>query len=229
MSQFIIGFTGKIGVGKTTVSTLLCQILNSFGYRAGLASFGDGLRMSVARSLHIPLGVVYDHSLKGKPLEVIPGYEEFMPYIEGCSATAHLTPKSLFREVLQEYSQNGARLRDPDIWVNALHERLSLLPHEIIIIDDIRQKNELEYCKERGVVFRITPYDGYEDAGVVSKHPVESAIDHEVAGINLLEIDKFGTEYTIRAAQRVASYLMNFFKEQEFETVFQRMNHEGEK
>lgn len=228
MSQFIIGFTGKIGVGKTTVSTLLCQILNSFGYRAGLASFGDGLRMSVARNLHIPVGVVYDHSLKSKPLEVIPGYEEFMPYIEGCSATAHLTPKSLLREVLQEYSQNGARLRDPDVWVNALHERLELLPHEIIIIDDIRQKNELEYCKERGVVFRITPYKEYEDHPA-SSHPVESAIDNEVAGINLLEIDKFGTEYTIRAAQRVASYLMNFFKEQEFETVFQRLHHEGEK
>lgn len=228
MSQFIIGFTGKIGVGKTTVSRMLSMYLNSMGYNTGLASFGDGLRFSMARDLNIPLGVLYDNSLKSKPIEVIPGHEDWMPYVDGCSATHGLKKTDLFRRVFQEYSQNGARLLNPDVWVDVLDERLKFMPNSIIVIDDIRQKNELEYCKERGVVFRITPYDGYESAGAHS-HPVESAIDNEVEGINLLEIKGFGEHYLMRGVEQILFYVIQFFKEQEFNAVHQRLGmHQGQ-
>jgi hypothetical protein len=222
MSQFIIGFTGKIGVGKTTLSRMLAMYLNSSGYSAGLASFGDGLRFSMHRDLNIPLNVLYDNSLKAKPIEVIPGHEDWMPYVDGCSATHGLTVKDPLRRVFQEYSQNGARLLNPDVWVNVLAERIQFMPNSFIVIDDIRQKNELDFCKERGVVFRVTPYEGYE-LGAAHSHPVESAIDNEVEGINLLEVKGFGEQYLMRACEQILSYLMLYFKEQEFFTVHQRL------
>lgn len=222
MEKLIVGFTGKIGVGKTTTCLHLANLLNSNGYSTGLASFGDGLRFAMSREFRLHPSIMFDQQLKNKELGVLPGSEHLMKLVKNCPATAHLTETNTLRNLMQEYSQNGQRKENPDIWVDYLNERVNFMPNDIILVDDIRQKNELDYCRSNGIVFRIPPYKGYQFPEKAN-HAVESAIDDETEGINTIKELEFGEQNLINIAAKIADFLILFCKESEFDAVFQRM------
>lgn len=222
MEKLIVGFTGKIGVGKTTVCKYLASMMNTYGYSTGLASFGDGLRFAMSREFMLHPSIMFDQKLKNKELQTLPGAEHLMKLVKKCPATSHLTETNTLRNLMQAYSQNGQRKENPDIWVDYLNERVNFMPNDIILVDDIRQKNELDYCRSNGVVFRIPPYKGYEFPEN-AKHPVESAIDDETEGINTIQEIAFGERHLMELAARIADYLIIYCKESEFDAVFNRM------
>ena len=129
----------------------------------------------------IPFEILYDNKAKQKPIKELPGFENFYPAIQGCSATAHITPDDVLRKVYQDYAQS-CRQNNPDIWVDMLKNRAACLENQGVIcmvVDDVRQQNELDYCNESTYVYRIHEYDGYVNpAG--SEHSVESGFPEEM-------------------------------------------------
>lgn len=222
--MIIIGLTGKIGVGKTTITNMIVPILNANGYHSVAGSFGDGLRFSMNHNLEIPFEILYDNKAKQKPIKELPGFETFYPAIQGCSATAHITPDDVLRKVYQDYAQ-ACRQKNPDVWVDMLKNRVNFLENNGIVcmvIDDVRQQNELEYCNESTYVFRIHEYDGYQNpAG--SEHSVESGFPEKCEGILELYPRGYGAEYLQELAYKISQQVIFTFREIEYGHIMQFM------
>ena len=58
-SHFVIGFAGKMNVGKTTTANFLVERLNKSGFHARRISFGDPLRVTLAEALEMNVADFY--------------------------------------------------------------------------------------------------------------------------------------------------------------------------
>ena len=222
--MIIIGLTGKIGVGKTTIANMVVSILNANGYHSVTGSFGDGLRFSMNHNLEIPLDVLYDNKAKQKPIKELPGFETFYTAIQGCSATAHITPDDVLRKVYQDQAQ-ACRQKNPDIWVDLLKNRVNFLENAgviCMIVDDVRQQNELDYCNEKAYVFRIHEYDGYQNPSG-SEHSVESGFPEKCEEILELYPRGYGEEYLWELAYKISKQIIISLKEVEYEHIMKFM------
>lgn len=222
--MLIVGLTGKIGVGKTTIADMIVSILNANGYHSVRGSFGDGLRYSMNQNLEIPLDVLYDNSAKQKPIKELPGFETFYPAIQGCSATAHITPDDLLRKVYQDYAQ-ACRQQNPDVWVDMLKKRELLLDHTgvtCMVVDDVRQENELEYCNQSCNVLRIHEYVGYNSPSG-SEHYVESGFPEHHDRISEIYPYHYGVQHLNAAAIQISKLILQSFKESEYNYIIKFM------
>lgn len=134
--QIIIGLSGKLGSGKSTVAKLLHSKLY---FEFELFNFGDVLKEEASERYNYPLD--WNYSVDGKK-EII--NHELLPR-KGMTV----------REVLQWHGTEFRRSQDEDYWVKKMEEHFNNMIKGLII-DDVRFENEAEFVlNNNGMLFRI--------------------------------------------------------------------------
>lgn len=151
----IIGLSGKIGTGKTTLANIvLAQVAN-----AERVSFAAGVR----DELHEHLGVPRD----------------FLDTPE-FKSTVYRTGERFRtgRELLQWWGTGVRRAADPDYWVRKLVNYIDIRCEAgLVIVDDVRMTNEAKAITDMGgLLVRLDPFDGWQP-GPNAEHITETALD----------------------------------------------------
>ena len=165
----LIGISGKIGCGKSTLSSMLAERL---GWR--VMSFGGLLKDEVASVFQFPREWCDTPEGKRRKVQVPPDLHR-----TGAPGSATV------RQLLQYWGTDVCRAKDPDYWTRLLAERLELgsalcakVGHPSgSIVDDVRFPNEARMILGRGgILIRLDPYPGWE-AGPGAEHASETALD----------------------------------------------------
>jgi len=173
--MFYLGFSGKIGTGKSTLTQYLITLLDRHDNMNVLkTSFGSILRKEVSTCYDIPYYVCASQEAKAKEFHVshLPDYLRSPEW--GQTAT--------LRQILQFYGTDVTRKNDPDYWVKALDnavneaDKNSTKGIDIVIVDDIRFPNEKQLIESNGICMRIQPYEGWQP-GSFANHISETALD----------------------------------------------------
>jgi hypothetical protein len=86
------------------------------------------------------------------------------------------------RKLLQIIGTDAGRAYNPDIWVNAMKEKIAEAgPGQTIVIDDLRFNNEAELVKGLGGIIILIKRDGYTSDG----HASEKGIDRKYVDITI--------------------------------------------
>lgn len=189
----VIGISGKMGVGKTTVATMLCKTMKAGNIQR--MSFGDLLKSEVSSKFGVPIADCYDG--KDKLVERTTEREK-----------VGMPRDMTVRELLQWYGTDVVRARDQNYWIKAMqrHLRLAASTNKIraMIIDDVRFPNEAELVRQwRGLLVRIDPYPGYEVSAEVAGHASETALDN-YQGFDMVFRPKFGEAELEKVAREIA-------------------------
>ncbi len=160
----IIGLSGKIGTGKSTLADLLSRHLPGW------------LRMSFAGVLKAECAHVFGYpeewgySEDGKAMEISAPHD-LLPWLG--------TDKGVItvREALQLYG-DFQRSHEPDYFVTRLAQAVDSLPDDCpgVLVDDVRFPNEAEMVRERGMLVRVMVYQGWQP-GAHAGHRSETALD----------------------------------------------------
>ena len=156
----LIGISGKIGTGKSTLGQHLCHILGDGWIRK---AYGDFLKEEVSTMFGFPTGWCYSEDGKNKIIE-----------------TGIL--RGAVRELMQWWGTEVRRKNDPDYWVKKMDEWLCTDflrgEHHSCIIDDVRFPNEAELVhKFGGKLIRVNPYEGWTCEQQFRDHESETALD----------------------------------------------------
>lgn len=152
----LIGISGKIGSGKTSLANYLCKKYQSLMK----VSFAENLRRMVA--ILVNIDVEQTRSASDKAV-VLPGW--------GCTVG----------DLLQRFGTEVGRTIHPDAWVLSLLAGYKE-GESFWVSDDCRFINEVNGIKERGgLLIRLNGDPGkvYEEAGKVRNlnHASETALD----------------------------------------------------
>lgn len=167
----IVGFSGKIGTGKSTAAKALVS-----KFPEGMAkrvAYGDLLKEEVSNGFKIPLDWCYNQNIKENVKLCMP---EFLVHAGYCEPQTVRT----LRQVLQWWGTEYRRAQDPAYWIKAMADRLAQMELDGVrcaVIDDVRFVDEAEYILHRGgQVYRILPFPGWL-AGPYAAHTSETALD----------------------------------------------------
>lgn len=170
----LIGFSGKIGTGKTTLATMVEQMLHNINfYDVAKISFGDAVRQEVSERYGFPIGLCYSQQGKQTELDIknIPsGLLPARVRIDGEPLTV--------RDAMQFYATEIVRSLDEDYWIRKLAKIVldDENPVRLFLIDDVRFPNEYKFVRRHGVCYSIAPYNGWQP-GKYANHPSETGLD----------------------------------------------------
>lgn len=175
----IIGLSGKMGVGKTTLSRLLEKEFVHMGYSVLHTSFGNTLKLAISWAYRLPLYILYDREQKETPIPIsfFSDICDTKFILSKWKKRGEVTP----REIMQWYATEFVRKESPNFWVEQTAEdiirwEVKQKGEYITIIDDVRFPNELKYVRANGLCFRLLPYPGWK-SGKNAKHVSETALD----------------------------------------------------
>lgn len=164
----LVGLSGKIGCGKTTVAQTLIGFFSHC--KAARVAFGDLLKREVAETFGIDPRLCYD-SVSKEVCEVDIG-----PAFPGAPKR-----RMTIRELLQWYGTEYRRAITPGYWVEAMETeliRLTNLGYEILVVDDVRFLDEAQLIlRNGGLLYRLRPFHGWKP-GPFAGHISETALDN---------------------------------------------------
>lgn len=135
-NKFVIGLSGKLESGKTTVAKLLWS---KFYNKFELINFGDILKTESSTMYNYPIPWNYTHEGKKNLIN-----HEDLPRKD-----------MTVREVLQWHGTDFRRSQDENYWVKKMQDYLDFKQSNVII-DDVRFINEAEFVlNNNGFLFRI--------------------------------------------------------------------------
>lgn len=174
-----IALTGKMRSGKSTVAGMLRESNRGF-YRI---SFGTAVKKYAEE-------LFFD-----SPVYPIERFTRPCPFGGDDQILREVKPRRLFQDVGQ-----ALRALDPDIWIRHLELDMILLEGSRgvngIIIEDLRQPNEYEWCRDKGfVIVKVVASDGEREARAIRAgddfEPEDMTHETET------HVDGFVVDYTI--------------------------------
>lgn len=149
--MIIIGISGKKGSGKDTFSRLLEEQLVNSGFTVTIKAFANNLKECCALISGQFPWVFYDQNSKDKKAGLL-----------------NMTN----RELMQKFGDLTRQL-DPDIWIKLTLEPDYKIAPDVLLITDVRFKNEVKAIKDRGgILIRIK-----SDRSVADSHISETDLD----------------------------------------------------
>lgn len=152
----IIGFSGKMGTGKTTCANYVLAMVRG----AVKLSFADALREEVSALLSVPIEEVRSPHFKAAVYPI---------------GNRDMTG----REILQWWGTEIRRAADADYWLKRMQVKLHSQAWDcpLVVIDDVRFSDEMKFIHQfGGYAIRLEPYPGWQ-AGPNAEHPSEMALD----------------------------------------------------
>jgi len=219
--MIVIGFSGKIGCGKTHLADCLAgemgrkqhpDIPLDFPYscmKVARAAFGDALKSECSVIFGFPREYAYSHKDRVWPVkeyyavngsnvtgwnrnEVPEDIERYKDYSIFPAPSSH---SMTVRDILQWWGTDVRREMNPLYWVNKMSEHLKHLERErydAVIVDDVRFLVEAQLLKGwDGLLVRLNPYDGWTCDPAVAAHESETALD-DYGGFHLTLTPAYG-------------------------------------
>ncbi len=161
----IVGISGKIGSGKTTLAKNLKKLLEARRFKVYERSFADELKQAVAREYKFDVQLCY--SQEGK--NVVPN---------GCNVSVG--------RLLQQYG-TAQREINPSVWIDAVDDFIIANSEQeqeyigkVFIVPDVRFENEAEWLSESNVLVRLNgdPQRVFENTTRDKNHISETALDN---------------------------------------------------
>jgi len=144
--QIVLGLTGHIGEGKTTVSLRLTKYLNDEGYSVRIDSIASNLKKLIQAVAYTTKNQIeknldnfayYNDEILS---EIISAYHmDIEKIVQSCNND--------WRCLAQKLGEKLRCLAGKDFWVNLLYRQLKGSNADIIIINDVRYLNEAEFLK----------------------------------------------------------------------------------
>lgn len=170
----IVGFSGKIGTGKTETCTHIRQRLQALNFPVEIVSFGRLVKEEVAEKYGFPVEWCFSQAGKGRTI-----YDVYNIPKKLIPPDVHAGRRLTVRMALQYYATEVVRQQDPDYWIKKAAEAIESKKAtgcRLFLIDDVRFPNELAFVKQQGPCYRLYPYDGWEP-GLEASHISETALD----------------------------------------------------
>ncbi|MGE4552778.1 MAG: hypothetical protein AB7D57_06675 [Desulfovibrionaceae bacterium] len=194
----VVGISGKVGCGKSTVARLVEKLVPGGVTRL---SFASELKDELSRVFDFPRWWFDTPEGKGMPVRVDWSLVDDI-LLDGLPLNYPRFSMMSIRGLLQVYGTNLVRRVDPDRWVRAVRAKIAALPPgAVVVIDDVRFPNEVALVRELGgLLARLDPYPGWKP-GDGADHESETALD-DWTDWDLREGPAFGD--LDRVAERVA-------------------------
>jgi hypothetical protein len=191
----VVGFSGKMGAGKSTAAFLARQyLIRVTGEGWTIVAFGDALKSIVSKMCGIPVCLCYSDVGKGTVLMDRPkgldpsmfGPEAGMPSlsVHAINQMNEIIARDLAQihlgctlgKLLQIVGQ-AVRTFEPDFWVDALEGTMDITKN--YIVEDVRYPNEFYWITESmdGVVGRVYSTTETVADGRNQLHQSEVALD----------------------------------------------------
>jgi len=180
----VIGISGKIGVGKSTVS----QYLYRWGKGQRWRDLGDEVKEHCAERFAFPLEWAYDNEKKE------------------CIITDPELPQGSMRlrNVLQRWGTDICRAQSSFYWTREMNKWIMANRPDSLIIGDIRFMEEAQFIQcLGGWLFRIEPYPGYIPP-IEAQHKSETDLD-QYAGWHGRYRPEFGLDHLFEVAREIAT------------------------
>lgn len=156
----IIGISGKIGSGKTTLSNILIQKLAKRGIKAEEKSFAHKLKEITSILTGFPVEEMYTHEGKNR-------------FINSFGMTIGQMQQKIGTEVMRDNF-------DQDVWIKALFN--SYKDGEVWIISDVRFENEanaiLQHPNHRLIRLNGDPVGVNKESTRDKAHASETSLDN---------------------------------------------------
>ena len=184
----LIGISGKMGCGKSTLAEKLRAMLKG-GHRRSFAAL---LKEEVAERFDIPR-------------ERLDTHKEQWIMRDAFRMTAGMNKDMTIRELLQWYGTDVGWKLNPNHWVDLMDKALRHSTVNIAIIDDVRFPNEADFIKNNGgLLVRLNPYQGYNTPQPDSaSHGSETALD-DYQGWDAVFTPRKGQEHV----EAIADYIV---------------------
>jgi len=179
----VIGISGKIGTGKSTISETLYRMGKAQAWR----DFGDAVKEDCSERFGFPLEWAY--SAEGKERVI---FHSDLPL--GSMRVRH---------ILQWWGTDVCRKQDPHHWVKKMNSWITVNRPNSLILGDIRFMEEAEYILHMGGwLFRLEPYPEYRNPPG-GMHTSEMDLD-EFSGWHGRYRPSFGYKHLHAVAREIA-------------------------
>jgi AraC-like DNA-binding protein len=150
----IIGFAGKIGVGKTTTAEWFVK-----NHNWARLAYGDPIKVALVEFTGLPMKNFTDPYLKEQEIDGLPG----------------ISARIMMQKLGTEYARNMI-YQDYFLW--RMRQAIEANCHKHIVIDDVRFANEAQLIRDLGgSVFHL--YRDFETLTEQTSHASENSIDFD--------------------------------------------------
>lgn len=190
----LIGFSGKIASGKSTIARTIGEYLFNDNYV--VLSFADSLReecdymLSLAYTSPNPSDIKNDVFFKDISKDKVEHIVDLLVKAMNDNTKNSRERTPIMREILQYWGTSVRREHNENYWVEKLMLKAEFFLHQgtHVIVDDVRFVNEAEAIVEKGTIVRINidkelqlerlnDRDG-DKVHITSNHPSENSLDN---------------------------------------------------
>lgn len=153
--MMFVNFIGKDRVGKSTSAEMLHELLIRHDrIKTIRRSFADSLRDEIVELYNIDADLVYNQKIDKAftiiDLDVKRCHPEVLSLWQRYMQKETLPKQISLRDLLVNHGTPIRRMQDPNYWVDRFDSWVNRQDADLIITDDGRFPNELEYTKDNG-------------------------------------------------------------------------------